>query len=258
MSISPISMNLPFQGRTVAVNDVSEIQRLGWAECFEVKQIAKELGSNLEHDLCHRVDLIQDTLIKQLPEANEQTKNILIACLKTAFLSSLVAGAILSALFLGPSVSIVLGIVACAVSILLYVTTAEDFIFPERRIQNDEPAGPWFCPNIETLRGKIAVGSLVMPIIGGLITPLVEACTQKSRWENVFAKQNEQLASVIPSYCEFYKQQGPALIAKLNEKIQGPQDRWSSGGRERWERALECVHTQIEFLQNFDPTINLN
>jgi hypothetical protein len=257
MAISPISFSLPYQGRTILVDDVSKLQALRWSERCEIKQLARELGSNLEHDLSGRVNLIHNTLTEHLPKASEEAKNIFIACLKVALLSSLIAGAILGGIFLGPGLPIVLAVAALAVSSMFYVETAEGFTFPERRIQEGEPTGPWFCPNIETLtlRGKIAVGSVVWPMLSGLVLPLVEACTRKSRWENVLAKQNEQLANIIPSFCEFYKQHGPELIDKLNEKIEAVQDRWILSEIDQWEDALESVHAQIAFLQNFDPDV---
>lgn len=257
MSISPISLSLPYQGRTITIDDISKLEKLRFIELFEIRRIAEEIGSNLEHDLGCKIYLIQDTLTKHLPEAKEQTKNILIACLKTSFLISLIAVAIFGGLFVAPEagLALIFGSFAFVTDFLFYAIAQEGFVFPERRTREGTPPGPWFCPNIETFRGKMAAATVLLPLIGGLVLPLVEACTRKSRWESVLAKQNENLAEIIPSYCEFYKQHGVALVEKLNEKIQGPQDRWSYSSKERWEKALECVYAQVAFLKNFDPNV---
>ncbi len=252
MGVSVLSLVLPYQGRQIIITDASQISKSRWCECFELQRVAREIGSNLQHDLGHRVDLIHNTLTGHLPEANEQTKNILIAFLKTACLVSLIAGAIFSGLFIGAVPAAFLGSSAFIASVVLYAIASNDFIFPERRIQDGEPSGPWFCPNIKTLNGKLAIASIVWPVIGGIILPLVEAWSRKSRWEGVLEKQNEQLAAVIPSFCEFYKQHGQILVERLNEKIQNAQDTRS---RDTWEKTLECAYAQVAFLRNFDPGV---
>jgi hypothetical protein len=249
--MTAVSLTLPYQGREFVIDDVSQVMRSSWQGRREICEVAKTLGCNLENDLGSRVDLINNTLLHHLPEAKDQTKNILIALLKTALIVSLIAGAVWGGIFLAPALGVALGIVAASLSLFFFATASEEYVFPERRVQKGEPPGPWFCPNIETLRGRIAATSIVWPVLGGLIVPLIEACTRKSRWEQVLSKQNEQLAECIPSLCAFYKTHGQELVDNLQEKKSSS----PSWDKKRWEEALESVGAQVAFLKNFDPDV---
>lgn len=90
-----------------------------------------------------------------------------------------------------------------------------EFIFPERRIRRgdgEEITGPWYCPNRETTRGKLAFYSIVWPVISGLFLPLLETCTRQSRWETVFVKQQAQVKEISERLAEFYKAYGERLL----------------------------------------------
>ena len=232
------------------VESFCQLRRFRLAENCDLGPFIKEIDPSFKNDLCDRAGLFYDTRLKRLPEAKQQTKNILIACLKTALLVSLIAATVLSSLFVGPVLGALCGTITFFVSTALYVKANDECIFPERRIQKGEPKGPWFSPNIETFAGQVAACT----VIGGLVSPLIEACTRKARWENVAIEQRRQFAERAVHHCEFYKRHAETLFNKLDKKMQeaGPKD---SSIKEIWMRARQCLNAQLEFLQYCDKDV---
>lgn len=252
MKSQTVSFDLPSCINDIIIDEQSPLIQLRTFDTI-LKGIAHNIETNLtcNWDLGKRVHLIYDTLANRLPEVRqERTKDIIFACLKTAILVALIAGTVFSAFFLEtPLIPIFSGLASIVLSYIFYFQAQENFIFPQRRIQEEKSLTPWFCPDLETVLGKLAVASVIWPTLGGLFLPLIEACTRKSRWENILDTQKNQIDDEANGLLLFYDNHYKELLKRVQTRDALIQSHHSSD--EKPGELLKYIKAQCEFLESF-------
>ncbi len=245
-SIQPIQV--PYQSSFVEINQLPPLN--GFA--FRIREIAREIDPNLSThiELGSKICLLKDTIVRKLPkEKADETQNKIIALIQIAAAVTLAAVTV----FLGLSGStvycITAGVILGLVNLMNYVISSDDYAFVEKRITDGSPAGPWFCPNMDTNYGKFAAATLVWPLLAGFFTPLLETFSRVDRWEATLKTQVEQLGQSIQPLCDFYKAHAFDLFNKIQMKENSERE------DDPYKKAAEDLFLQLDFLRQFDAAV---
>lgn len=216
-----------------------------------IEENRPEIAVNYEFN----TDLILDTIQRKIPEAEgSEGKRIFAAYIVTAVLVATVVAAIFVCGTMTFSLEAQISAVSLAVvaNLFSYIWFNPKFVFPEKRLYRLTPPGPWYHPNISTVKGYLTAITLVWPVIMGMISPLLEAYSLKARWEDVLERQKEQLVKNVPQLCMLYKEWGQNVLKGLEAKKS--KQVWDSAIR-RDEEMIARFQMMADFLRHFDATV---